>query len=300
MLPLSGIKVLDLSRLIPGPFCSRILADLGARITKVEDPVQGDYLRQMGKPLFYALNRGKKIITIDLKSSIGKKKFGELVKKNDVVIESFRPGVMNRLGFSFKELKKINPRVVLASITGFGQTGPLRHKAGHDLNYMSLAGHISSSAMPTMQWADFVGGGLMGALHILAALTKKKRSSVHLDISMTDSMIFCGFSNFFMECPNVLTGLLGRYQIYKTSDGGLVALAALEEKFWKRFCELVGRSEWSAPNFPDASDKIKTELKNLFKTKTRDEWKKLGMMHDICLTPVLSPKEVNHKKIFPL
>ena len=299
MLPLSNIKVLDLTRLIPGPFCSLILSDLGAKVTKVEDPVHGDYLREMGGGLFAALNRGKKIIKLDLKSASGQAAFAGLVKKSDLVLESFRPGVLDRLGLSFSKLKKINSAIILVSITGYGQTGPGNDKAGHDLNYMSVAGLISSRDIPTIQWADFVGGGVMAALKIVAALAGKKKG-VHLDVSMTDSMIYCGLGNILTrDGPHVLTGLLGRYQIYETSDGKMVSLAALEAKFWNRFCDLVGLPDLKegAEKFPDARPEVKKELVTLFKGKTRDEWEKLGRENDICLTPVLTPKEVRHEKV---
>ena len=293
MKPLQGITVLDLTRLIPGPFCSLILSNFGAKVTKVEGPLQGDYLRDLGVPLFEALNHGKKIIRLDLKSPAGKKALMRLVKKSDVLLESFRPGVMDRLGFSFATLKKNNPKLILASITGFGQQGAMKDKAGHDLNYMSLAGLISSKEIPKIQWADFIGGGLMGALKVVAALANKKRKAIHLDISMTDSMIFCGVGNILnRDGPGILTGLLGRYQIYETSDGRLVSLAALEEKFWRRFCDLIGRADLKEGKFPDARPEVKKELVQLFKTKTRDDWEKLGRENDICLTPVLTPKEV--------
>lgn len=300
MQPLFGVKVLDLSRLIPGPFCSRILVDLGARVTKIEDPGQGDYLRNMGGSLYDALNRGKKIVRIDLKSARGRNKFFELVKKSDVVIESFRPGVLKRLGLSFNDLKKVNRRVIVASITGFGQTGPNRDKAGHDLNYVSLAGIPGLDKVPSLQWADLVGGGIMGALSIVAALgvQKSRRRAVHLDISMTDSMIFCGLGPILLsqtgENLDVLSGVVGRYQIYRTSDDRLVSLAALEDKFWNRFCDLIGHVEWkdSSFRFPDTDPAIKERLTTIFRGRTRDEWKKLGEENDICLTPVLSPAEV--------
>ena len=291
---------MDLSRLIPGPFCSRILADLGARVTKVEDPRQGDYLRGLGGVLFEALNRNKKIIKIDLKSEAGREKILDLVRKSDVVIESFRPGVLKRLRLSFRDLKRVNRRLIVASITGFGQTGPNRDRAGHDLNYVSLAGVPGLQQVPSLQWADLVGGGIMGALSIVSALRgdKKKRMACHLDISMTDAMIFCGMGPVVLsqtgENLDLLTGRVGRYQIYRTSDGRYVSLAALEDKFWNRFCDLIGHTDWKDSGFlfPDAAPEIKEGLAAIFRGKTRDEWEKLGREEEICLTPVLTPAEV--------
>lgn len=260
---------------------------MGAKVIKVEAPGQGDYLKEMQSTLYRVLNRGKKNIKLDLKSPKDQKKFTALVKKCDVLLESFRPGVMDKLGFSFQRLKKSNPKIILASITGFGQQGTYRDKAGHDLNYMSLSGLLNPPVIPTMQWADYVGGGMMGVIPILAALQGKKRKACHLDISITDSMKICGLGAQALaiagEDISILTGKVGRYQIYETADGRFVALAALEEKFWKNFCKVVGR--------PVESENI-ADLQKLFKTKTRDEWEKLGKKHDICLTPVLTPKEI--------
>lgn len=306
-LPLKGITVLDLSRLIPGPFCSLILSDLGARVIKLEDTDRGDYLREIppvidrrGGALYQALNRNKESVVVDLKKKKGKEVFSKLIKRSDVLLESFRPGVMSRLGFSYNKLKKINPKIILASISGFGQRGPNSHRAGHDLNYLSIAGVLSPPENPSIQWSDLVGGGLWGALSILVALyqRKKTKKGTYLDISMTDGMTFLNLGNIVMSqlgTPlNILSGVLARYHVYKTADGEYVSLAALENKFWNRFCDLIGKSGWKSSNnqYLDLSPKVCRELSAIFSKKGIKHWVKLGQKNDICLMPVLNPAEI--------
>lgn len=301
-LPLSGITIIDLSRLIPGPFCSLILNDLGARVIKVEDTEGGDYLRSLEGTLFQAFNRNKESISLDLKKKEGKLIFQKLLKKGDVLIESFRPDVMKRLGFSPSQLKKINPQLIIASITGFGQTGPNRDKAGHDLNYLSLAGILNSPECPSIPFSDLVGGGLWGAFSVMTALFQRQKSKkgAHLDISMTDSMIFLGLGNLVMSQlgmnfqQNILSGILARYRIYKTKDHGFVSLAALEDKFFSRFCDVIGKNHLKekSKNYKDASPEVHQELSELFLSKTKKEWEQFATKYDICLTPLLSPSEV--------
>ncbi|MBI4411354.1 MAG: CoA transferase [Deltaproteobacteria bacterium] len=294
--PLKGLTVVDLSRLIPGPFCSLILSDLGARVIKVEDTRRPDYLREI-LPLFDALNRQKKIITVDFKSKEGGDTLKSLVKKADVLIESFRPGVLAKMGLSPAGLLKINRKLVVASITGFGQKGPNRNRAGHDLNYLSMAGLLNAE-MPPVQYADLVGGGLFAALSIVSALVRRGKQGKGglIDISMTDSMIFLNLAGLMMAQSgvkeNILSGILARYRIYETSDQKRVVLAALEDKFWNPFCDFIGKPEWKTQGYPDAAPGVHEQLAAIFKSGTRDEWTALGERNDFCLTPVLSPGEV--------
>ncbi len=298
--PLSGIAVLDFSRLIPGPFCAKILADLGAKVIKVEDRSFPDYLRffppsEKTSPLYSELNQKKKIVFLSLSETAGRKKFEGLVKKSDVVIESFRPGVMDRLGFSWKKLEKINPRLILASITGYGQKGKFSKKAGHDLNYLSMAGLVDPPSISSIQWADLAGGGLFGALQIMTALWQRQKEGkgVHLDVCMTDNMISIGALKRLKMggetgWSDLLTGKLARYRIYKTSDEKWMALGALEDKFWNRFCDLIGKKEWqsTAGSYADSSPDIHRELEKIFASKKSDEWEADANQNDICLTPV--------------
>ncbi|MBI2339764.1 MAG: CoA transferase [Deltaproteobacteria bacterium] len=295
--PLSGVTIVDLSRLIPGPFCSLILADLGARVIKMEDPQRGDYLRNISC-VYRGLNRNKKILKLDIKSQKGKEAFVRHVKKADILIESFRPGVLKKMGFSISQLHKINRRLIVASITGYGQKGPNKNRAGHDLNYMALSGCLNPPQPPYIQYADLVGGGLFAALAIISALYQrgKKGNGAHLDISMTDSMIFLNLANLILiqgpMAPNILSGILARYRVYPTSDGKFVALAALEDKFWNRFCGVIGKPEWKGKGYVDQAPEIHQQLAAIFASKTRDEWTRLGRENDFCLTPVLATSEV--------
>jgi crotonobetainyl-CoA:carnitine CoA-transferase CaiB-like acyl-CoA transferase len=200
--PLKGIRVLDLSRLLPGPFLTMILADMGADVVKVEDPRVGDYMRAFppGKGgmsgRFLAVNRGKRSLALDLKDAAAREAFLRMVERSDVVVESFRPGVMDRLGVGYDALRAKNPKIVLCSISGYGATGPYVERAGHDLNYIGLAGVLAmgseargrAPAMPGVQIADFAGGGLWGATAVLGALVGRERTGegAHLDISMTE------------------------------------------------------------------------------------------------------------------
>lgn len=305
--PLKNITVVDVSRLIPGPFCSLILSHLGAKVIKVENPKFPDYLKDIPPfvddnqgALYSAFNCNKKIILIDYVGKQGRKKFKNLVQKTDVLIESFRPGVFKKMGYSFSQLKKINSKIILASISGFGQKGGNSHLAGHDLNYMSLSGMLHSPLTPHVQLADLVGGGLWGAFSILASLLqqKKTRQAIHLDISMTDAMSFLGLGNMILGqmgvSQNILTGILARYRLYATKDQKFVCLAALEDKFWFKFCDLIRKPQWKEDYscFRDTDSKIHQELEQIFKEKDRSDWEKLGKQYDLCLTPVLAPCEV--------
>lgn len=302
--PLKGMMVVDLSRLIPGPFCSLILSDLGARVIKVEDMASGDYLRDLppilddrGGALYHAFNRGKEHFVVNLREKTGQAILLRLISEADVFIESYRPGVFKRIGFSYAMLSRKNRRLVMASITGFGQKGPNRNKAGHDLNYMALSGQLPTHQVPQVQWADLVGGSLWAAIAILSALVDRKRGR-YLDISMTDSMSFMGLADLILAQmgiqKTVLNGLVARYQVYETLDGRWLALAALENKFWNRFCELIGKKEWQDKDgsYPDRRADIHLELKVIFKTKSIAEWLQLFQNEDLCVTPVLSPSEV--------
>lgn len=314
-LPLNKITVVDLSRLIPGPFCSLILRELGARVIKVK---ASSVLKPEEKLVSHLFNDRKEYVVIDYKNKEGAADLLTLIKDADVVLESFRPGVMKKLGFSFKKLSKINSKIILASITGYGQTGQNRHLAGHDLNYMALAGLISSEQVPSMQWADFVGGGVWGALAIVLAILNrsKNKKAIHLDISMTDAMIYMGLAHLVIPqlggSLEAITGKLARYRLYETKDHRFVALAALESKFWNPFCEAIQKPEWkqSSLAYPDRAQEIHRELEALFKSKTLKEWIQWNQGKDICLTPVLNSCEVtaseqfkgsylNNKIVFP-
>ncbi|HWM86311.1 MAG TPA: CaiB/BaiF CoA-transferase family protein [Kofleriaceae bacterium] len=316
--PLDGIRVLDVSRLLPGPFLTMVLADLGADVVKVEDPRIGDYMRQIPPAKagmsgrFLAVNRGKRSLALDLKSEVGRAAFLRMAERADVVIESFRPGVMARLGVGGEVLAQRNPKLVLCSISGYGQDGPYALRAGHDLNYLGLAGVLAmggsaggAPAMPGAQIADLAGGALWGATAVLGALVGRSRTGrgAHLDVSMTEGALalLCaemGNLDSGADVPTrgraTLNGGLACYSVYETSDGKYLSVGALEPKFWLAFNRAIGRredvSELVAP--PARQEQVRAEVQAILGTRTRDEWADLMAAHDCCCEPVLEMDEV--------
>lgn len=315
--PLSGVRVLDLSRLIPGPFCTLVLSDLGASVDKLEDPHVGDYLRVF-PPLkqglagrFNALNRDKRSICLDLKAPAGRDALLQLVEKYDVLVESFRPGVLDRLGVGWSALSAKNPRLVMCSISGYGQTGPLAHRAGHDLNYVALGGVLGLAGpsdgpppVPPIQSADIAGGGLWGAVGILAALhaVHKTQRGRHLDVSMCEgalAFLIPDLGNLDAGAvpqrgAELLNGGAAAYGVYRTKDGRHLSVGALEPKFWMAFNNAIGRaadmSELVAA--PPEQARVRAEIATLLETRTRDEWELVFAATDACVEPVLTPAEV--------
>jgi alpha-methylacyl-CoA racemase len=316
--PLEGIRVLDLSRLLPGPFLTMVLGDMGADVVKVEDPRIGDYMRQIPPTRagmsgrFLAVNRGKRSLALDLKADAGRDAFLRMAERADVVVESFRPGVMARLGVGWDALAARNPRIVLCSISGYGQDGPHVERAGHDLNYLALAGVLAmggtaggAPAMPGVQIADLAGGALWGATAVLGALVGRGRTGrgAHLDISMTEGALalLCaelGNLDCGAEVPTrgraTLNGGLACYGVYETSDGKYVSVGALEPKFWLAFNRAIGRredvSELVAP--PERQAAVRAEVQAILRTRTRDEWATILAAHDCCCEPVLEIDEI--------
>lgn len=315
MRPLEGIKVLDLSRLLPGPFATLVLADLGATVDKIEDPDLGDYLRFMAPQAggtsvaFHALNRGKRSMVLNLKAEGGAGLLKKLVGAYDVIFEQFRPGVLDRLGVGHESLRAVNPRLVVCALTGYGQTGPLRDRAGHDLNYMGRAGLLGLMGpedrppqLPSFQLAD-VGGGLWTVVGILAALRERDRTgrgSV-VDIAMTDGVVpfaTSALSRLFggdmpVRGRETLTGGIAAYATYFTKDGEAVTLGALEPKFLKRFCAAVSIDfDPMALVVGPHQAELREKFSATFASKTRAEWERFGAEHDCCIEPVLRPDEL--------
>lgn len=314
MQPLSGIKVLDLSRLLPGPLASLVLADLGAEVDKVEDAQGGDYLRimppQIGdtSSVFLALNRNKRSAVIDLKKPKGKDALLRLVKKYDVVLEQFRPGVLDRLGLSHATLREANPKLVVCALTGYGQNGPLAQRAGHDLNYLARGGVLGfqgppngAPTVPGFQLAD-VSGGLYAVIGIMGALMERARTGQGsiVDVAMIETAMpfaIAGFGLLFgghspSRGNEALLGGIAPYATYLTKDGKAMALASLEPKFWMQFCEGAGiELDMTALMPGDHQGPIKARLTALFLTKTQAEWVQFANERDCCLEPVLTPEE---------
>ncbi|MDH7496869.1 MAG: CaiB/BaiF CoA-transferase family protein [Syntrophomonadaceae bacterium] len=317
-LPLEGIRVLDLSRYLPGPFCTQILADFGAEVIKVEDPKGGDLGRWL-PPLiegesarFYTVNRNKKSVTLDLRKEQGKEVFKRLVRGADVVIDQFRPGVMKKLGLDYEVLREINPRLVYCAITGYGLTGPMAEVAGHDLNYLSLAGvtemtgtYQGMPAMSGVQIADIAGGTLYAVIGILLALASREKTGRGqlCDIAMMDGSIsllaytlgeWSGWGRLPERGNDVLTGGYACYNIYRCKDDRYVSLGAVEDKFWAEFCEKIGRPQYVKPQWdPAVQQDILADVREIMASRTRDEWVEFFADSDICFTPVLNLEEMS-------
>lgn len=315
---LSGLKMLDLSRLLPGPYCSLLLADLGMDVLKIEDPDQGDYMRKMGpirrndSAYFLGLNRNKKSMILNLKVKEGKEIFYKLLETHDIILEGFRPGVMDRLGIGYLELKKRNQEVILCSLSGYGQDGPYRDRSGHDINYIGLGGILELTGtkdggpvIPGVQIADIGAGGMMAALSILAAVVARQKTGQgqHLDIAMHDGVISwlsIHGGRYLMDQKLPIRGemhLSGRYacyQVYPTQDGRYMSLGALEPKFWKNFCAAVGKKNLILKQFIEGEERIRIieEIRDLFKTKTQREWTDFFREVDACCEPILTLEEV--------
>jgi alpha-methylacyl-CoA racemase len=318
-LPLKGLRVLDLTRLLPGGFCSLLLSDFGAEVVKVEDTGPGDYVRwappyyegadeTARSALFMALNRGKRSIRVDLKSDAGKDVLLRLARETDVLLESFRPGVLDRLGVGYERLRDENPGLVFCAITGYGQDGPNRDRSGHDINYLALGGLLSltgeAGGPPVQsggQIADIGGGALMAAIGILMALRERERSGQgqFVDCSMFDGALswlaMVAAETFASRrAPRrgqvQLAGALTCYRPYRCADG-YVSLGALEPKFWAAFCHGVGREDLLSGAFDPPGSDTHRAVEEIFASRTREEWRAFASEHDCCLEPVLEVDE---------
>ncbi len=318
-LPLEGIRVLDLTRLLPGGFCSLLLSDFGADVIKVEDTAMGDYVRwappyydgpdqTARSALFLALNRGKRSVRLDLKSDRGKDVLLRLARDADVLLESFRPGVLDRLGVGYERLRSENPGLVYCAITGYGQDGPNRDRSGHDTNYLGLNGLLAltgeAGGPPVQsggQIADIGGGALMAVIGILIALRERDRSGEgqFVDCSMFDgslSWLAMVAAETFASgrAPRrgevQLAGALTCYRPYRCADG-YVTLGALEPKFWAAFCRGVGREDLLSGAFDPPGSDTHRAVEEIFASRTREEWRAFASEHDCCLEPVLELEE---------
>ena len=313
-LPLAGIRVLDLTRLLPGAYCTLLLADMGADVIKVEEPESGDYMRWTPplvdgqSALFNALNRNKRSVVLNLKAGPAREALLALAEKADVLVEGNRPGVMDRLMLGWNVLHARNPRLVMCSITGYGQDGPFASRAGHDLNYMAIAGALGLNGprdgppFPlSVQVADIGGGGLQPAVAILAALVDVQRGGEGrwLDISMTDGAISWLAMTFAARAGGErvargdqrLAGRYACYRVYECKDGRYYSVAALEPKFWTSLCEALERPDLIDRQYSEDAD-VQADLEEIFKTRTRDQWEKKLRDLDSCCEPVLDLDEV--------
>ena len=308
---LAGVRVLDLTRLLPGGYATLLMADLGADVVKIEEPGKGDYIRWTPPMVgdvssgHIALNRNKRSMTLNLKSTEGLDLFRKLVPAFDVVVESFRPGVMDRLGAGWAVLRELNPRLVYCAITGYGQDGPRAGAAGHDVNYAGYAGALSiigedggRPVIPGLQIGDLGGGGMSAVIAILAALHQRTVTGKgdFCDVSMTDgvvSWLSIHASEYFAtgQVPRAermhLSGAYPCYRIYPAADGWMT-VGALEPQFWARLCELLERPDLAGDAFArgDRRQEVIDDLSKLFSTRTRSEWMELFGAEDVCVGPV--------------
>jgi alpha-methylacyl-CoA racemase len=334
--PLAGIRVLDLSRLLPGGFCSLLLADLGAEVLKVEDTGMGDYIRwsppyhegaenSAKSALFLALNRNKRSIRLDLKREEGRAALLRLVGRHDVVLESFRPGVLGRLGVGYERMREINPGIVYCAISGYGQTGPKRDASGHDMNYLGLVGLLGLTGerdgvgghpiQAAGQIADLGGGALMAAFGILAALRERDGvppGPAHpegrpgsgegqvVDVSMADGALswlamvagaYFADGNVPRRGELLLAGSVICYRPYECADGW-VTLGALEPKFWQAWCRGVEREDLIERQFDPPGSDAHAQVAEIFNSRARAQWEQFARQHDCCLEPVLELDEV--------
>lgn len=315
MRPLEGVRVLDLTRLIPGPFGTLVLTELGAQVDKIEDAGLGDYLRytqpqRAGTSVaFAALNRDKRSAVVNLKTDEGCGAFRRLVGQYDVLCEQFRPGVLDRLGVGHQTLRELHPRLVICALTGYGQTGPLAQRAGHDLNYLARSGILAAHGpadgppqVPGFQLAD-VSGGMWCAIAILAALRRRDATGVGeiCDIAMTDGVL--GFATVQLTAAlagesvkrggEILTGGLAAYGTYLAKDGVAMTLCALEPKFWLKFAAVTGvEADLDALIPGEHQLALRDKIAAVFADKTSEQWRALSAEHDFMVEPMVRPEEI--------
>lgn len=317
-MPLEGIKVLDLSRLLPGPYCTLLLADLGAHVLKIEEPVEGDYYRKV-LPLqkedsvyFLCMNRNKESMKLNLKADKGREIFLKLVKEYDIIVEGFRPGVVDRLRIDYQDVIEVNPRIIYCSISAYGQTGPLRNVVGHDANLLGRGGILDATGepngppvIPVVPLADLWAGGMMGAFGIVVALLARHRigRGQYIDVSMFDgvvSWLSIAAAKYFYdgEIPKrgalwANGGFVGN-NVYQTKDGGYMVMAILERRFWANFCDAVGRKDLIDADFygNNRESDLYKEIRNIFLSRVKEEWVELLKDKDCCVEPVNNLEEV--------
>ena len=309
---LEGVKVVDLSRLLPGPYCSMVLADHGAEVIAVEDR------RFIADDLYFAdVYRNKRHMTLNLKSQEGREIFYLLATEADVIIEGFRPGVVDRLGVGYKDIRQLNPAIIYCSISGYGQTGPAAHEAGHDVNYLSRAGVLDCigpsqgpPVIPAVQSADIAGGGMNGVIGILLALYERNRSGQgqHIDISMTDGILG------FLTLPHILSKKTGKkqhrsqsmlshrfacYNTYETADGRYLALGAVENRFWRTLCTILEVEEYEELQYDESRRlEIVDRLRAIFASRPLSHWHEMLKGADVCYSQIQGIDEVMTDELF--
>ena len=319
--PLLGIRILDLTRLLPGPLGTMMMADMGADVIKIENPESPDYVRAFPPYLngesanYLAFNRSKRSLVLNYNTTEGQKKFFDLVKTADVVMEQFRPGFLDKIGIGYEAARAVNSRIIYVSVTGYGQTGPYAHLAGHDLNYIAHAGVLGMTgdnpaqapAVPGVQIADIAGGSYMSVIGTLAALQARTRTGVgqHVDVSMTDGAMPLLSAVYALHAGGQdvqrgtapLSGGIVNYGVYACQDQKYVALGTLEPKFWVKFCALVQKPDWASfilpKNTAERAD-FKAQIGTLFATQPQQYWAELGLTHDLLISPVYDLEDLEN------
>ncbi|MGH1362969.1 MAG: CaiB/BaiF CoA transferase family protein [Calditrichia bacterium] len=315
--PLSGIRILDLTRLYPGPLATMMMADMGADVIKIEDIISPDYMRDYPPYVndlsagYMAVNRSKRSLALRLSEERGQEVFFDLVKTADIVVEQFKPGVLQKIGLDYVEAIKTNPRVIYVSLTGYGQSGPYAQNTGHDVNYLGLSGILSNTindrgepVVPGAQITD-VAGAYMAMNACMAALLARDRTGQgqRVDVSLLDAalpMMSLPLAHYWSTGEKLppsqqpLTRGMAAYGTYRCKDGKYVALGAVEPKFWTRFCELAGKPKWldKMNSSGREATKLRKEIVSLFKGKPRDYWLDQIGAGDYCLTPVLDVEDI--------
>lgn len=335
--PLAGLRILDLTRLLPGPLATRHLLELGAEVIKIEGPEgegQDDGTRTMWQTageragnapglFFRELNDGKGLLRIDLRAAEGREQLLAMVRDADALIEGFRPGVMDKLGLGWQALHAVNPRLVLCSVSGYGQQGPWSHRAGHDINYIAMCGVLQqvasidgAPALPNFQIADLLGGTQAAFAGLLAGLLGAQRNGRgrHVDVSMTHEVwrhqviARASLAATGRSAPpgrDLLSGGVPCYGVYRTLDARALAVGALELKFWRALCNAISRPQWIEQHWSlgqriggDDAMALRAELAALFATQSMAYWAAVFDHVDCCVTPVLTPEEARDHPLF--
>ncbi len=303
--PMKGMRILDLTRLIPGGLTTQLLADLGAEVIKVEEPKRGDYLREMAprpsgqSPAFFLINRGKRSLAVNLKTPEGKEVLHRLIPSTDIVIEQFRPGVAEELGVDYKMARGLKTDLIYCSFSGFGARGPYRDRPAHDLNFMALAGGLHRASgeapvLPNVLAAD-IASGFLGAFAILAAVLERHRTGEgrFLDLSIFDAALYLNVLSLAVG-ETFLSGRFPSYDVYETADGRFLSLAALERRFWGRLTEAVKRPDLAKLDLEQEEEarNAREVLRATFTQKSLREWDDILRRHDVPAAPVQRPEEV--------
>jgi crotonobetainyl-CoA:carnitine CoA-transferase CaiB-like acyl-CoA transferase len=306
---LDGVRILDLSRLLPGPYCTRLLADLGAEVIKVEEPGRGDYIRSLApfengvSVAFELLNRGKKSIALNLETEQGQEILQKLAAEADVLLESYRPGTAKKLGCDFESIRRVNQRIVYCSLTAFGQTGPYKDLPGHDINCLALSGFLSLNGkdepvVPALQVGD-LAGGMLAALTIMTALfaRRKRNEAQYIDVSMLDvllSWLILPLALHMGGNASMLAGELPFYRLYRTLDSRFLAVGAIEPQFWEELCKLINRPDLTPDQYSSGPRRkeVVEAVQSALARKTSQDWFRMMCEHELPCTPFLTLDEV--------